>query len=274
MNSRDAQDVILRLLADGPFRAQALSGNPAPPDETQALLQKIDMAGLERFARFMCRHYYRERVVHYFKYARALASRTGLYVESVLKTDAFRALAPHLTLGDAASAAGVLKLIEACLLGDDAGAARALVPYWDDLTRYQSTFFLTDARPPEHQPGNHPALAPATRLLELNWDLPAVLPDLLRPFASLPMPAAKPVRLLFARSPQGEVTVLRCPDALKNLLLALDGTRDPAALAASAGLDAASAQKAVQRLAELGAVVAREQFSSAHTGTAAPAAEG
>ena len=274
MNSRDAQDVMLRLLADGPFRAQAWGGDAELPEATRAVVRQIDMAGLERFARFLCRHYYRERVVHYFKYARALAGRTGLQAESVLKSEAFRAMAPQLILGDAASAARVLELIETYLAGGGAEAARKLAPYWDDLTRYQSTFFLTDAQAARPQPAAYPALAPAARLLDLSWDLPAILPDLLRPFTAVPMPAAKPVRLLFARSGTGEVTVLRCPDALKNLLLGLDGRRDPAGLAASVGLDPASAQKAVQRLTELGAVIAREQFSSAHTATAVPAAAG
>ena len=108
MNSRDAQDVILRLLADGPFRAAALAaaggngtdGESGLGPEVAAVVSRVDLGALDRFGRFLCRHYYRERVVHYFKYGRALAPLTDRAPEKVLKAPEFTALMPRLILGD------------------------------------------------------------------------------------------------------------------------------------------------------------------------------
>ncbi len=266
MNSRDAQDVVLRLLADGPFRAAAIETPAALVPDVAGVVSKLDLAGLDRFGRFLCRHYYRERVVHYFKYSRSLASLTQRPPEAALKTPEFTALMPRLILGDRASAGAVLELLER-FLSRDADSIRAAVPFWDDLVAYQGAFFLADAMPPPPEPRRFPARAPTTAILELGWDLPSVLQALLRPFHELPTPARRPTRLLFARSPHGEVTVLRCADALKNLLDSLTGDEKPEQVAARLGLDAASFEKTFRQLEQLGVVVAQESFSSSHVGS-------
>lgn len=273
MTSRDAQDVILRLLADGPFRTAAMSAGPSLPAEVAGVIARVDLAGLDRFGRFLCRHYYRERVVHFFKYSRALAPLTGRAPEAVLKTPEFTALMPELILGERASAERVLELLRR-LLTADADAVRTQVPYWDDLVSYQGAFFLSDALPaaPPGPPGSprFPARAETATILELGWDLPAVLPQLSRPFHELPMPAQKPTRLLFARSQHGEVTALRCTDALKNLLEGLTGEEDPEQVASRLGLNTKSLDKTLRHLEQLGAVIAQEAFSASHVGSDLP----
>lgn len=269
MNSRAAQDVILRLLADGPFRTAALAGAAAAQAEVREVLSRVDGQGLDRFGRFLCRHYYRERVVHYFKYSRALVPLTGRAPEAALKTPEFSALLPRLILGDRGSAELVLELLRRHLTAD-ADAIRAAVPYWDDLLTYQGAFFLSDALPPASaaaEAPRYPARAETATIVELRWDLPAILPALLRPFRELPMPPQQPTRLLFSRSAQGEVTVLRCTDALQNLLKNLTGQEDPAQVAARLGIDSASFEKTLHKLEQLGAVVAQESFSAAHVGS-------
>jgi hypothetical protein len=266
MNPRQTQDVILRLLADAPFRAAAMDDPAAGGADVAAVARGVDMAALDRFGRFLCRHYYRERVVHYFKYSRALAPMTGRPPEGALKTEEFRALMPTLILGAQASARAVCDLLRD-YLGRDAEAIRAAVPFWDDLVAYQSAFFLSDALPAAAASRPFPARAETATLLELAWDLPAVLPELLRPFDQLHIPARQPTRLLFSRSPEGEVTVLRCNDALRDLLEGLTGDVDPAELAARMGLDAASIGKTLHQLERLGAIIARGSFSSSHVGS-------
>jgi hypothetical protein len=272
MNSRAAQDLILRLLADGPFRCTAVADSGSLPADAQAVLLRIDLAGLDRFARFLCRHYYRERVVHYFKYSRALAPLTGRAPEAFLKTAEFTALMPRLILGDRSSAALVLEHLERHLT-HEAGSIRARIPYWDDLTRYQSAFFLSDAMPPASSggaPRRFPMRAETATILDLSYDLPATLPLLLLPLEQLPTPAVKPTRLLFARSLHGEVTVLRCTDALKHLLASLTGEEDPRQLAARMGLAADAFEKTLRQLEQLGAIVAQESFSASHVGSDLP----
>ncbi len=269
MNSRDFQDVILRLLADGPYRTAALTTSDLLEPEVAGVVSRVDLAGLDRFGRFLCRHYYRERVVHYFKYSRALAPLTGRAPEAVLKTAEFTGLIPRLILGDRASADSLLKLLQRHLI-KDADSVRAVIPYWDDLVAYQGTFFLSDALPPARGATPFPARAETGTILELSWDLPTVLPVLLRPFTQLPLPPQRPTRLLFARSEHGEVTVLRCTDALKNLLEGLTGREDPAQIAARMGLDAELLDKTLQQLEQLGAVIAQESFSASHVGSDLP----
>ncbi len=266
MTARDTQDVILRLLADGPFRAAALAGAAEAPAEARATLARTDAAALDRFGRFLARHYFRERVIHYFKYSRALAPLAGRAPEGALKSDEFRALVPGLVLGERASAERVAALLRKHLTAD-AEAIREKVPYWDDLVAYQEEFFLADALAPGQAPAAFPARARAAAILDLDWDLPAVLPLLLHPFRELPLPRRVPTRLLFARSPIGEVTALRCTDALKELLDRMTGETDPSEVAAQMGIDQASFEKTLQRLEQLGAVVAREAFSSSHVGS-------
>ncbi len=269
MNSRDAQDIILRLLADAPFRSAALAGELAAETGLGPVLARVDQQGLDRFGRFLCRHYYRERAVHYFKYSRALAPLTGRTPEAALKTPEFNALMPKLILGDRASAQAVLELLQRHLTAG-ADSICAAVPYWDDLVTYQSIFFLSDALPPRQASVPFPARAQTASVVELSWNLPAVLPLLLRPFTELPLPPRQPTRLLFARSEQGEVTVLRCTDALRDLLENLTGREDPAQVAARMGLDPESFGKTMRRLEQLGAVIARESFSASHVGSDQP----
>ncbi len=270
MNSRDAQDVILRLLADGPFRARALEDTNAFGPEVASVVTGLDGPAVDRFGRFLCRHYYRERVVHYFKYSRALAGLTGRAPEAVLKTPQFTASMPRLVLGERSSAQLVLELLQRQLL-EGADPIRTQVPYWDDLVAYQGAFFLSDALPPATVGAKRfPALAESATMLELSWDLPPILPLLLHPFEQPPLPARKPTRLLFARSQQGEVTAIRCTDALKNLLENLTGQEDPYQIAARMGLEAAGFDKTLRQLEQLGAVVAQESFSSSHVGSEQP----
>ncbi len=270
MNSRDTQDVILRLLADGPYRSAAIGGRDAGA-EVAAVLARVDMKALDRFGRFLCRHYYRERVVHYFKYSRALAPHAGRSPETALKTEEFKALMPGLILGERASAQRVLDLLRRFLTAD-AGPVRAKIPYWDDLIAYQGAFFLSDAVPTTQPLAPFPARAETTQFVELNYDLPGVLPRLLQPSAELPMPPRRPTRLLLARSQHGEVTAIRCSDTLKSLLDGLTGTEAPAQVAARLGVDAGSFEKTLRQLESLGAVVAQESFSSSHVGSDLPAA--
>lgn len=253
MTSRAAQDVILRLLADGPFRAAALSGTDATGRDVAAVLARVDRGGLDRFGRFLCRHYYRERVVHYFRYSRALSPLTRRAPESVLKTAEFNALMPALTLGERKSARSVLDLLHRHLTRD-ADPIRASLPYWDDLVTYQSLFFLTDALPPERAVAPFPARAGTATVAEFGWDLPVVLPLLLRPFREAPPASRRSIRLLFARSPHGEVTAIRCTDALRDLLEALTGREDPAQVAARMRLESGAFDATLRRLEELGAV--------------------
>src|SRR5712692_1874288 len=82
VNDRALQDDVICALADAPYRASA---------EWRGR-ELADGGRVERFARFLARHFYHERIVHFFKYSRALARVTARWPEAVLRQPGFDAL--------------------------------------------------------------------------------------------------------------------------------------------------------------------------------------
>ena len=251
MSDRAVQDRLIRALADAPFRSSAdWRGDPL-----------ADAERVDRFARFLARHFYYERIVHFFKYSRALARVTGRYPEAVLRQATFDALLPAVVLGSRVTARAVADLVVAYVRG---GERFTTVPYHGDLLRYEATMMVAEAGPRVWREsgkreegrgkGAPPEKVEGTVLLELNYDLPPVLPELLKPWTSVPHAPERPTTLLVARSAHGRVTVARSDDAVAALVELADGTRTLAQLAAQAGLDVAAVQHTLDGLVELGAV--------------------
>jgi hypothetical protein len=138
------------------------------------------------------------------------------------------------------------------------------VPYFDDLLRYETTMMVVEAGPrawrdmgtseEERGKGGSAEKVEGTVLLDLTYDLPAVLPQLLKPWASVPQAPARPTRLLVARSPHGRVAVARSDDTVAAVVQLADGSRTLEQLAAGAGLEVAQLQETLQGLVDLGAV--------------------
>jgi len=91
-------------------------------------------------------------------------------------------------------------------------------------------------------------------LLELAYDLPAVLPEILKPWTTVPQAPQRPTKLLVARSPHGRVAVARSDDSVTAVVQLADGRRTLEQLAAGAGLEVAQLQETLQGLVDLGAV--------------------
>ena len=115
MSDRATQDLLIRALADAPFRASAewRGENIADPER------------VERFARFLARHFYYERIVHFFKYSRALGRVTGRAPESMLTGNAFQQLLSGIVLGGRESAIAVARAVVAYVRTGDT----APIPY-------------------------------------------------------------------------------------------------------------------------------------------------
>jgi len=237
-DDRALQDDVIRALAD--------------PDR------------VERYARFLARHFYHERIVHFFKYSRALARVTGRAPEGILKSPAFEALLPGLILGSRDTAAAVARLVTAHV-----GAGQAPIPYHADLLRYEAAMMVVEAGPrvwrdgtPTEGAGNgeryRPETVEGTVLLELAYDLPAVLPKLLQPWTDVPQAPERHTKLLVARSPHGRVAVARSDESVAAVVQLADGRRTLGEIAGVAGLGIKDLEAALQGLVDLGAV----RFSS------------
>jgi hypothetical protein len=248
VSDRALQDDVIRALSEAPYRASTEWRRRALADPDR----------MERYARFLARHYYHERIVHFFKYSRALARVTGRPPEGVLTSAAFDALLPTLVLGSRATAAAVARLVV-----DHVAGGRTAVPYLPDLLQYEEAMMVVEAGPRvwRDETGGAgrgerdlPEKVEGTMLLELAYDLPAVLPMLRRPWTDVPQAPQRPTRLLIARSPHGRVTVARSGPGVAEVVRLADGKRTLQDLAAGAGLDPGALQATLQDLVDLGAV--------------------
>lgn len=91
-------------------------------------------------------------------------------------------------------------------------------------------------------------------LLELQYDLPAVLPLLLREWTEVPDAPEQPTTLLIARSAHGRVSVARTTATITTVLELADGRTTLDDLARDAGLRPADLEATLQGLIEIGAV--------------------
>lgn len=248
MSDRAIQDQVIRALADAPYRGGA---------EWRAAAL-ADQARVERYARFLARHFYHERIVHFFKYSRALARVTGRRPEAVLTSPGFEALLPAAVLGSRPTARAVARLVV-----EHVGQSDVAIPYLRDLLEYEEAMMVVEAgarvwRERETGDGGRgrgtPETVEGTMLLGLDYDLPAVLPQLLQPWTSIPEAPAQPVKLLIARSKHGRVAVARTNDAVASIVHLADGRKTLEDIAREAGLRPAELEATVQGLVELGAV--------------------
>ncbi len=250
MSDREVQDSLIRALADAPFRAS--------PEWRQRELANEDR--LDRFARFLARHYYYERLVQFYRYSRALARITGRGPEAVLAGPAFDRLLPTIVLGSRDSGLAVAELATTHLASGRTSAIR----YHDDLLQYQRAMMVVESGARLWREGaaveapdprrSLPVKVEGTMLLELRHDLPAVLPLLLREWTEVPDAPERPTTLLIARSAHARVSVARTTTTIATVLELADGSKSLDDLARGAGLPPADLEATLQGLVEIGAV--------------------
>lgn len=247
MSDRDIQDQVIRALADAPYRRSS-----AWEDRDLAPRDRV-----ERFARFLARRFYYNRVVRFFRYSRALGKVLGRGPEEAVRSEGFDALLPEAQLGSSETAGRVAGLVRGWMRGSP-DARR--VPYLEDLLRYEEAMMIGEAGPMATDPGRDGPrdaelwIAATARLLDLGFDLPAVLPAILGGWTEPPTADRHPTTLLIARSSRGRVTAARAtPDAVA----VIEAARDPsseAELAGRTGLDPGRLSRALRELVEVGAV--------------------
>jgi hypothetical protein len=258
VSGRSVHDALLRALTSADLRGRLRAGEEGPlaPDEA-TVLRAADAERLARLARFMGRHFYRERIVRLFAASRVLARREGLDLLGLIGDPAFDALLEVAEVGSRETAERVASLVEPAL-----AAALGGVAYGRDLVAYEGALFRAEAGPRRwHATGEGDGAMPTrsahARICTLDWDVTGLVAAVRRGDASLPEPAHTPTLLLIALAPSGRVTTVRCPEAVERLLGALDGARSPAEAGAVAGV--ADATRLLGQLAEIGAVEWRER---------------
>ena len=147
-----------------------------------------------------------------------------------------------------------------------ASGRRDGIPYLADLLTYERAMMVAEAGPRvwREDPGaekdvvrgawSAPETVEGTVLLDLHYDLPAVLATLLSPWTEVPQCPERPTRLLIARSMHGRVAVARADAAVATVVELADGRKTLEDLAREAGLRPAELEATLAGLTELGAV--------------------
>lgn len=198
--------------------------------------------------------------MHFFKYSRALGRVTGRRPQEMIRTGAFDAVLPEIVMGSRATARRVAALVTEYVEG---GPGVDRVPYLGDLLRYETAMMIADAGPRDWT-GNGaaakvdgravPEVVEGTQVVDFGFDLPHVFRELPGAWSEVPVPPRRPLRLLFARSPEGRVAVVRPPGEALRLLEFAGRGRTVEELARRGGFDETTARAGVADLVELGAL--------------------
>ena len=95
MDDRGLQDEVIRYLSDARLRA-------SPQKSLQLTADEAEKAN--RFARFLARRYYRDRLIRSFRYSRQFAAATGRKAEELCDREDFGAFLDQCVLGSVVSA--------------------------------------------------------------------------------------------------------------------------------------------------------------------------
>ncbi len=246
MSDRDLHDHIIRALADAPYRTAS-----------ESLADLVHEGGrVDRFATFLARHFYYERLHHLFKYARALARITDRRPEEVVRSSAFDALLPNLVLGSRDSAVQVGRLASAHVRS---GRHLDDIPYLDDLLLYEEARMMVESGPRGHPSDDDVDVGPAvaqegTTIIELAHDIVPLLPKLLTDWVEPPTAEREPIKLLIARTRAGRVTTVRATSSMERLLELADGSHAVDVLARDIGATGSTVEQALTGLKEIGAI--------------------
>jgi hypothetical protein len=186
MNGRAAHDAVLSLLTDGPRRLEVLAGGALPPALGGAT---FDRERLRRMARFLGRHFYRERIVRLCRPVRSLRAFTGVDPVAVVDAPDFGTFVDGVVLGSAAAADEIAGRIERML----SGVATDRIPYFADLVRYSALRIRVEGGMGQGR-------------LDSDWDLPPLLRALDTEPREVPVAARSPIALLVFREAGGRVS--------------------------------------------------------------------
>lgn len=236
-SDRDLQDALINYLSDAQLRRVAGGSLPFLPGQEER-------AG--RFARFLARRYYRDRLARSFRYS----PRFGPAADTLVDTPDFDAVLDECVLGSVVSAERVGNLAL-----DRLRRLPAPGPWWDDLLQYERLFFLQVASAENAVPAAFLQPAPSARCRPFSWDLPELLLRL-KSGAATGDELRREVTLLFSRTRWGRIYVVEVDAGTAAVFYAALTHFAPSQIAEATSLPAATVQQALTALAQVGALAA------------------
>jgi len=236
---RDRQDDIIRYLSDASLRKQGARGLP---------ISAKDAARAERFARFLARRYYRDRLVRSFRYSRLFAGQIGRVAGEIVDLAPFNASLDECVLGslDAARRVGELAVAHLTTSGSPG-------PWWQELLEYEQAFFLQAATAEHGSATSVPRAGTSALCHPFHWNLPELLARL-KAGDSITDELENKVVLLFSRTHSGRIYVVELDQTTMQIFRHADGVRDPDQIAQVASLPPGTVQNTLQALSKIGAV--------------------
>ena len=236
-SDRDLQDALINYLSDAQLRRVAGGSLPFLPGQEER-------AG--RFARFLARRYYRDRLARSFRYS----PRFGPAADTLVDTPDFDAVLDECVLGSVVSAERVGNLaLDRLRRWPGPG------PWWDDLLQYERLFFLQVASAENAVAAAFLQPAPSARCRPFSWDLPELLLRL-KSGAATGDELRREVTLLFSRTRWGRIYVVEVDAGTAAVFYAALTHFAPSQIAEATSLPAATVQQALTALAQVGALAA------------------
>lgn len=238
-SDRELQDAVITYLADANLR-RAAAPLPLSPEQAQRAA---------KFARFLARRYYRDRLARSFRYSRRFAPAA----EAVVDTPEFELFLDSCVLGGLAAAERVGELALSCLNFSPHHPA-----WWHDLLQYERAFLLQAATTENVPQGPFPQHGASARCRRFSWDLPHLLRRL-KAGEAIGDDLRREVTLLFSRTPHGRIYVLEVDGATAAIFHAADGSRDGSAIAQSSSLPLPLVQQTLAALQQAGALTSSSE---------------
>ena len=243
-SDRDLQDEVIAYLADARLRKQS-AAVPLLPDQAHRA---------EKFARFLARRYYRDRLIRSFRYSRLFAKQVGRTADEVVDGEKFDSFLNDCVLGSRGAAERVAEMAVAQL-----SASNAPGPWWNDLLSYEAGFFVQTATAERGTGCAVPCWGVSAVCKQFEWNSPDVIR---RIKAGEPVgdELRKKVTLLFSRTHGGRVYAVEIETTVESVFRAADGTRTTDEIAVATSLPRGKVSDIMTSLAEIGAVVVPPDF--------------
>jgi len=241
MNGIGLQDSIIRSLSDAGYRRSA--ANPA--------LHIASVESLNRAARFLARRYYVSRVGRFYQKTGQLSHVSGRIPARALQGRDVDPILDAAVLGSRETAESIAACVDKALKRVDAEIV-ARIPYWRELVRYDSSYFLAEAR--SQRPVSEMPLAnPDALTIDFDWDLFRELGH--SGEQGIPEIPRQKTTLVFCCDSKGAVSVTRPTDVAMQLMALADGTRSLVALAEAVNYPQQRTDALVECLRKTGALL-------------------
>ncbi|MGH9508414.1 MAG: hypothetical protein ACRD2Q_05825 [Terriglobales bacterium] len=239
MSDRALQDELIRYLSDAGVRSH-------PPETLPLAREEAGKAG--RFANFLARRYYRDRLGRSFRYTRPFQPQTGRLAEEIVDSPQFNSFLEQCVLGSFAAARQVGEMAVVHL-----DTAPHPGPWWRDLVEYEYAYFLqTATSEPASRTRRHTRGASAFSQT-FSWFLPEVL-ERLRSGQPVGDDLRRECTLLFSRTHLGKIFVVELEKDSAAVFRSTNGFRTPEQIASTASVPLEAVVPLLGLFAEIGAV--------------------